>query len=86
MGANESDEESGEEVAEAAERKYSKSDRIVKEGLILYPNGVIVVPNDNVLRTLLLTEAHDTRMGGHFGAEKTLEKLRRFWTWRGIGK
>ena len=43
-----------------------------------------MVPHDNELRTLLLTEAHDSRMGGHFGVEKTLEKVRRYWTWTGL--
>ena len=44
----------------------------------------MVVPHDNQLRTLLLSEAHDARMGGHFGVEKTLEKIRRFWYWQGL--
>ena len=43
-----------------------------------------MVPHDNELRILLLSEAHDARMGGHFGVEKTLEKLRRYWTWVGL--
>ena len=57
---------------------------MIKDGLIIYPNGVVVVPHDNQIRTLLLSEAHDSRMGGHFGVEKTLEKMRRFWFWQGL--
>ena len=64
--------------------RFTKADRLIREGLIVYPNGVIVVPHDNELRTLLLAEAHDSRMSGHFGIEKTLEKIRRFWTWQGV--
>ena len=41
---------------------------------------------DDALRTLLLSEAHDSRMGGHFGTARTLEKMRRLWTWRGLAK
>ena len=33
-----------------------------------------MVPYDNELRTLLLSEAHDARMGGHFGVEKDFRK------------
>ena len=64
--------------------RFTKLDRLVQNDLIIYPNGVIVVPHDNEIRTLLLTEAHDSRMGGHFGIEKTLEKIKRFWTWAGV--
>ena len=66
--------------------KFVKSDRMVLQGLIVYPNGVIVVPHDNEIRTLLLSEAHDARMGGHFGVEKTVEKVRRFWSWEGLSR
>ena len=64
--------------------RFTKYDRIIQNRLIIYPNGVIVVSHDNEIRTLLLTEAHDSRMGGHFGIEKTLEKIKRFWTWNGV--
>ena len=64
--------------------QFTKADRLVHNGLIVYPNSVIVVPHDNDIRTLLLAEAHDSRMGGHFGIEKTLEKVKRYWTWPGL--
>ena len=57
---------------------------MIRDGLIIYPNSMIVVPYDNEIRTFLLAEAHDSRMGGHFGLEKMLEKVRRFWTWPGL--
>ena len=58
----------------------------IERGLIVTVEGIIVVPQDHQIRTLLLSEAHDSRLGGHFGAERTLEKMRRVWTWKGISK
>ena len=58
----------------------------VKEGLVVATEGEIVVPKDDRIRTLLLAEAHDSRMGGHFGVARTKEKMRRLWAWRGLGK
>ena len=55
-------------------------------GLVQATEGEIVVPRDDAIRTLLLAEAHDSRMGGHFGGARTLEKMRRLWTWRGMAK
>ena len=57
-----------------------------ENGLLKRHDGCIVVPRDDVLRTLLLAEAHDSRLGGHFGEAKTLEKLRRIWSWRGMAR
>ena len=58
----------------------------VERDLVVTLEGIIVVPQDHQIRTLLLSEAHDSRLGGHFGAERTLEKMRRMWTWKGIAK
>ena len=41
----------------------------------------MVVPEDDIIRTLLISEAHDPIYSGHFGVEKTLEKLQRTWVW-----
>ena len=58
----------------------------IEKGLVVTLEGIIVVPQDHQIRTLLLSEAHDSRLGGHFGAERTLEKMRGVWTWKGIAK
>ena len=56
----------------------------IQEGLILTPQHTILVPADDTLRTLLMSEAHDSRLSGHFGEARTLEKLRRNWEWGGM--
>ena len=57
-----------------------------KAGKLLYkvdgtPNGgQLVVPNDRALRTWLLSAAHDSLMGAHQGAERTVRWLKdRVW-------
>ena len=36
-------------------------------------------------RTTLIASAYDPIICGHFGVEKTLEKLGRYWWWYGMG-
>ena len=53
----------------------------IEDDILILGESNVYIPNDDQLRTLLLSEAHDTIFGGHFGVEKTLEKLRRHWFW-----
>ena len=55
-------------------------------GVVVDEKGRILVPNDPELRTLLLSENHDGSLAGHFGSEKTLELVQRYWTWSGVAK
>ena len=55
-------------------------------GVVVDEKGRILVPNDPELRTLLLSENHDGSLAGHFGSEKTLELVQRYWTWSGLAK
>ena len=52
--------------------------------VLIFGESNVYIPDDEHLRTLLLSEAHDTIFGGHFGIEKTLEKLKRYWFWPGM--
>ena len=45
--------------------------------------GQWVVPANDGIRTFLLSEAHDSITSGHFGEEKTWDKLRETWYWPG---
>ena len=44
----------------------------------------ICVPSDPALRQLVLREAHDAPMGGHFGMDKTLARVGQTYTWPGV--
>ena len=68
---------------EAAARNEA-TDYLLQEDLLIRDGGMVVVPRDDDLRTLLISEAHDPVYSGHFGFDKTLEKLRRSWHWPGM--
>jgi hypothetical protein len=44
----------------------------------------LVVPTDPSVTHPLLHEAHDTITSGHLGRDKTLDKLRRLYVWKGM--
>ena len=56
------------------------------KGLVIDAEGRILVPADDSLRTLLISENHDPPMSGHLGATKTKELIERHWTWKGISR
>ena len=45
-----------------------------------------MVPDDDALRTLLLSENHDPGYAGHFRAEKTQAMVERYWRWKGLAR
>ena len=67
-------------------RKAESSDNSLRvlDGLVLDKGDCVYVPKDDSLRTLLISEAHDSSVGSHFGEERTLEMMKRNWRWRGL--
>ena len=53
----------------------------VEDDILILGESNVYIPDDERLRTLLMSEAHDTIFGGHFGVDKTLEKIKRYWFW-----
>jgi len=41
----------------------------------------LLVPEDHALRTMLIRECHDSATGGHLGRDKTIEQMKRRFTW-----
>ena len=58
----------------------------IEDGILVLGESCVYIPEEDHLRTILLSEAHDTIFGGHFGIEKTLEKLKRYWFWPAMNK
>ena len=58
----------------------------VRDGLLFTLEGQMLLPDNHELKTWAISEAHDSVLAGHFGAAKTLEKLRRRWVWVGIAQ
>ena len=56
----------------------------IYDGVIFHKDGRILVPKDDELRTLVISEAHDIPLGGHFDQTKTIEKVKRLWMWKGL--
>ena len=54
------------------------------QGLVLDEDERVVVPKDDAIRTLLISEAHDSPLAGHFGQDRTQNILQRQWTWKGL--
>ena len=67
-----------------AEGIVKYKDMSVQDGLITRSQGIIEVPYDLTLRTLLLELNHDSPLAGHFGRDRTLDLLRRRWYWPGM--
>jgi len=47
-------------------------------------NNLIYIPHNDNLRASLLHQAHDERSSGHHGTQKTLELIRRDYSWPGM--
>ena len=51
-----------------------------KDGLLLFENRY-VLPNDKSLKLAVLSANHDSKVAGHFGQFKTLERIRQNFFW-----
>jgi hypothetical protein len=69
----------------AAHRKSLVEGFSEDEGLLL-KEGLVYVPNDNVLKLRILRDCHDTKTAGHLGQEKTLDQVIRDYFWPGMRK
>ena len=64
---------------EELRKKAAKEDNSLRllDGLVLDNEDIVFVPQDESLRTFLISEAHDSTVGNHFGEERTLEMMKR---------
>ncbi|GJP78049.1 hypothetical protein CLOP_g8378, partial [Closterium sp. NIES-67] len=55
----------------------------IRKGVYYLRSGTdrIWVPSYRLLRELLIQEVHDSNLSGHFGVDKTLKALQRFYYW-----
>ena len=65
-------------------RRNDNHPYLLREGVLFTSKGQVVLPQEDALRTLAIAEAHDDKISGHFGYDKTLEKVRRLWHWDGL--
>ena len=71
---------------EELRKKAAKEDNSLwlLDGLVLDNDNIVFVSEDESLRTFLISEAHDSTVGNHFGEERTLEMMKRNWQWKGM--
>ena len=62
----------------------------LREGIWFHVNKsgheTIAIPHDNDLLKLVMGECHDNPLGGHFGSDKTTERVRRAYHWMGMDR
>lgn len=56
----------------------------IKDGLIYYKDGRLLIPNDAALHLRIIHECHDVPTAGHLGKDKTLEQIKRRFYWSGM--
>jgi hypothetical protein len=55
---------------------------IVRDGRLFHrTSGCLLVPASPALRTMLIRECHDSATGGHLGRDKTIDQMKRRFTW-----
>ena len=64
------------------DEKHDKLQR--RDGLVYSRSGAVYIPSDRRLRTRLLELAHDAV--GHFGRDRTLQRLSQHCLWEGMSK
>ncbi|KAH8152984.1 uncharacterized protein LAJ45_03211 [Morchella importuna] len=68
------------------ERKRNLDQNLsVKDGLIVYKNRWYI-PKDKKLQMDILTDTHDSKVAGHFGQFKTLERVKNNFFWPNMDK
>ena len=56
---------------------------VVRDGLLLY-NNRIVIPNENTIKTTIISQHHDSITCSHPGATKTIELISRLFYWKNM--
>ena len=76
----------GDGAASAGRQRFLSQDWSFDNENLLRYKGRLYIPEDNALRQELISKCHDDPLAGHFGAEKTLDLLRRKYHWRNIAE
>jgi len=74
------------EEIKQVEVKILRNNEWRKEDGIMYKEGKMYVPKDNILRVEIIRLHHDTPVGGHGGQWKTVELVTQNFWWPGVTK
>ncbi len=81
---NENKEEMKEENISIQYNRHNEY-RLNENGLIL-KNDKILIPNNELIRTMILTSCHDDKTAGHVGITKTIDLVTRTFVWKNMTK
>jgi hypothetical protein len=56
------------------------------QGLVIKRGSRVVVPEDEELRSLLISEFHDSKYAGHFGMSRTRVAVGRIFWWKSLAE
>jgi hypothetical protein len=62
----------------------SPSESVNDQSLVIKCGSRIVVPEDEELRTLLISDFHDSKYAGHFGMSRTRVAVGRMFWWKSL--
>ncbi len=63
--------------------QHKDSQYTIRDGLLLY-NNRIVIPNENTLKTTIISQHHDSITSSHPGSTKTIELISRLFYWKNM--
>jgi len=70
------------DIAREDQEKVTVDEFIPRDGRLFHrATGCLLVPQSATLRTALIRECHDSATGGHLGRDKTIEQMKRRFTW-----
>ena len=70
-------------VRREAKGEKMPDDWTESNGLLCYKNE-LYIPENETLQTEIAQSCHDSRVAGHFGQEKTIERVTRNFYWKGL--
>ena len=72
-------------MREALKNKPRDGVWLLEGNLITYKRRWLI-PKSEALRRLVISQNHDTKIAGHWGISKTVERLKQYFHWNGMDK
>ena len=74
------------QLIDNVKKESNSSWTITLSGLLEDGGGRLLVPNNLILKTKIILEAHEPAFAGHFGVKRTKELIKRNWKWESLNE
>ena len=74
------------QLIDNVKKESNSSWTITSSGLLEDRGGRLLVPNNLILKTKIILEAHEPAFAGHFGIKRTKELIKRNWKWESLNE